>query len=173
MAKLTGFEALMQIVHGEWCLGATMDGLGEVSDVTRFIPETGIVTADQFVEWVFLASDDEARDGTPKWQRAKTAIRAAFVLHMGGETVDAAALRWAESDVPAYARMPLPDPEAFARNLTDEELEEEMNVREDWRDRLIAQRELERRGRPAAWVRWTLYAASLLVLLYWAWIWVY
>lgn len=170
MAKKTGFEALMQVVAGEWCLGQGFEPDGEHSDMTRFIPATGRVGADDFVRWAFEASDVAPDDPAPRWERARVAIRAAFVAHMGGEAVDAAALRWPESDVPPYARMPLPDPEAFARNLTDEELEEEMHVREDWRDRLIAQYELERRRRPAPWIPWACSAAVLLFLC-WAWLW--
>jgi len=104
------------------------------------------------------------------WQRAKAAIRAAFIEHMGAEVADAAALRWPESDVPPYARMPISDPEAFARNLTDEELQAEMDAREDWRDRLIAERELERRRWPQS-VRWGLLALGLLMIALAAWDW--
>jgi hypothetical protein len=171
MAATGGIEALMHVVRAQWCLGSVMHGDGEVSDVTQLIPKTGKVTADQFVDWVFLASAEEARDGTPKWQRARAAIRTAFVTHMGGEVVDAAAFRWDEVDVLGRPKLPLPDPEAFARNLTDEELEEELSACEDWRDRLIVQRELDRRWRPAAWIGWASSVAFLLalLLLYGAW----
>ncbi|HKR25314.1 MAG TPA: hypothetical protein VJS15_08655 [Allosphingosinicella sp.] len=171
MARKTGFEALMEVVAGEWCLGQGLERDGKPRDMTRFIPAAGSVGADDFVRWAFEASDVAPDDPAPRWERARIAIRAAFVAHMGADAVDAAALRWPESDAPPCARMPLPDPEAFARNLTDEELEEEMNAREDWRDRRIAQRELARRRGPAAWVRWVVGAAALLWLLlaYWAW----
>jgi hypothetical protein len=165
MARKSGIEALMHVVSAEWCLGSVMHGDGEVSSVTQLIPKTGTVTADQFVDLVFQVSSREARDPAPVWQRARAAIRAAFVQHMGGETVDAAALRWDVVDVLGRPMLPLPDPEAFARNLTDEELEEEMNAREDWRDRLIAKRELERRRRPAGWILWAAFYAAVILLL--------
>ena len=170
MAAKSGIEALMHVVCAEWCLGRVMHGDGEVADLTQLIPKTGTVTADQFVDWVFLASAEEARGPEPRWQRARAAIRAAFIRHMGGEIVDAAALRWDAVDPLGRTMLPLPDPEAFARNLTDEELEEEMSAGEDWRDRLIARRELDRRRLPAAWVGWALSATFLLaLLLYWRW----
>lgn len=171
MARQGGIEALMEVVSAEWCLGGVIHDDGEMSAVTQLIPKTGTVTADQFVDWVFQVSSREARDPAPVWRRARAAIRAAFVEHMGGETVDAAALRWDVVDPLGRPMLPLPDPEAFARNLTDAELEEQMNAREDWRDRLIAQRELERRRRPPAWSMWAFYVAvSLLLLLCWRWL---
>lgn len=167
MAATGGIEALMQVVAAEWCLGRVMHEDGEVSNVTQLIPRTGKVTADQFVDWVFQASNKDPRDPTPMWQRARVAIRAAFVRHMGGEIVDAEALRWDVVDVLGDPMLPLPDPAAFARNLTDEELEEELSAREDWRDRLIAQRELDRRRRFPWWLRvsaWGLWLIALALI---------
>jgi hypothetical protein len=62
--------------------------------VDLLIPPSGPVTADQFVEWVFLADDMNPNERPDKWQRHKDAIRAAFVRHMGAETVDARQLRY-------------------------------------------------------------------------------
>ncbi|MGD9714758.1 MAG: hypothetical protein AB7V46_22260, partial [Thermomicrobiales bacterium] len=118
---------------------------GEYFDMTRLIPATGMVSADEFVRWAFEASPVGFDDPAPRWQRAKLAIHAAFTEQMGAEIVDAAALRWPESGVPSDARMPITDPEAFARNLTDDELDEDLNAVEDWRDRSIIQHEIERR----------------------------
>jgi hypothetical protein len=56
------------------------------------------VTADQFVEWVFLADDMNPNSEPEKWMRHKAAIRAAFIEHMGAEVVETSRLRW--SDVP-------------------------------------------------------------------------
>lgn len=168
MTKGTGIEALMRVVCGEWCLGSRFEPDGEHIDMTRFIPATGRVSADEFVRWAFEASSVGLDDPAPRWQHARAAIRAAFIAHMGGEVVDAAALRWDDVDVLGRPRLPLPDPEAFVRKLSDEELEEEVGACEDWRDRLITQRELDRRRRPAAWIRWASYVALLLMLLlYW------
>jgi hypothetical protein len=169
MNRKSGFEALMQVVAAEWCLGQGFGPDGESIDLTRYVPESGVVSADDFVRWAFEASDVAFDDPAPRWQRAKAEIRAAFVTHMGGETVDAARLRWPESDLPDYARMPIPDPGAFARKLTVEELEGEIRTREDYRDRLIAQYELERRAHPP-WL-WLL-ALAWLVLSAWYWGWI-
>lgn len=159
----------MQVVCAQWCLGRRFEPDGEYSDMTRFFPATGSVGADQFVRWAFEASAVRPDDPAPRWRRARAAIRAAFIAHMGGEVVDAAALRWDEVDVLGRPRLPLPDPEAFARNLTDEELVEEMGAREDWRDRLIAERELDRRRRPPAWIGWAASGVFLMaLLLYWS-----
>jgi hypothetical protein len=62
--------------------------------VDMFIPESGLVSADQFVEWVFLADNQDPNRDLEKWQPHKDAIKAMFIKHMGGETVDAARLRW-------------------------------------------------------------------------------
>lgn len=145
MARKTGFEALMQVVAAEWCLGSRFEPDGEYFDMTRLIPVTGMVSADDFVRWAFEASYVGFDDPAPRWQRAKLAIRAAFIELMGREAVDASALRWPDSDAPSYARMPITDPEAFARNLTDDELEQDFNASDDWRDQPIIQHEIERR----------------------------
>jgi len=52
------------------------------------------VTADQFVEWVFLADNMNPNDGPDWYPTHKSNIRAAFVEHMGGDVVDAKLLRW-------------------------------------------------------------------------------
>lgn len=164
MARKTGFDALVHFVAARWCMG---DSLGDPAGFRRFIPGSGTVTADQFVEWVCLASAPEVRGPEPRWQRARTEIRAAFIEHMGGETVDASALVWADE------YLPLPDSEAFAQNLTEEEL---FGYREEFgegsREWIIARNELRRRGRLPRSVREFLWAAaSLLVIAYFLWRW--
>jgi hypothetical protein len=149
MARRRGFEALMQIVGESWCLGQSYSGDGKPVQVTDFIPATGTVTADQFVEWVFLASPPDAFDGSPKWERARVAIRAAFVRHMGGEAVDAGALRWTIVEGRAPPMIPLGHPGLFARNLTDAELEAYREIHgAESREWILAQRELSRRRHP-------------------------
>ena len=66
--------------------------------VDLFIPPAGPVTADQFVEWVFLADNLNPNLEPERWERQKAAIRDAFVRHMGAEVVDARLLNW--SNVP-------------------------------------------------------------------------
>ena len=62
--------------------------------VDLLIPPEGPVTADQFVEWVFLADDMNPNSEAERWQPHKAAIRTAFVECMGADTVDASRLRW-------------------------------------------------------------------------------
>jgi hypothetical protein len=89
-----GYDALMH----EVCVGLGFCGTvkrGKPLHVDLFIPPRGMVTADQFAEWLVLADNmnpSECTDLMPL-------IRAAFVRHMGGEVVDAKKLNW--SDVPA------------------------------------------------------------------------
>ena len=65
--------------------------------VDLLIPSCGPVKADQFVEWVFLADDINPNLEAEKWHRHKTAIRAAFIEHLGDEVVDASRLRWSDA----------------------------------------------------------------------------
>ncbi len=86
-----GFDALMQIACVEWGFCGCVKQ-GEHLHVTMLIPSCGPVHADQFVEWLLLA--DDVNPNAPDYARHKTALRAAFLHHMGGEVVDAALLRW-------------------------------------------------------------------------------
>ena len=125
-----------------------------------------MVTADEFVEWVFIASPPEAQGNEPRWRRARAEIRAAFVEHMGAEAVDASALVWPEQ------YLPLPDPEAFTRNLTKEELlAYETEFGASSREWILAQKEMRRRRRlsPLVHILWT--TASLLVIAWFLWRW--
>lgn len=84
----------MDFVCVEWGCCGSIHRDGTPLHVTLFIPAEGPVTADQFVDWVFLAEGLNPNSEPEKWQTHKDAIRAAFVAHMGGETADARALRW-------------------------------------------------------------------------------
>jgi len=61
--------------------------------VDDFIPPYGMVTADQFVDWVILA-DNLNPNLAPS--ENKRAIRVAFVECMGADVVDATRLTWFE-----------------------------------------------------------------------------
>lgn len=93
MTEKTGYDALMHFVCVGWGFcGCLKDG--KPLHVDDFIPETGAVSADQFVEWVFLADDIDPHADPDHWQRHKDAIRAAFIEYMGGEVVEAEKLEW-------------------------------------------------------------------------------
>lgn len=57
----------------------------------RFSP----VTADQFVEWLFMADDMDPKEDPSKWQKHEQGLREAFIRHMGHDIVDASLLKWA------------------------------------------------------------------------------
>lgn len=87
-----GYDSLMNAV----CVGLGYCGCirdGEPLHVDVFIPQDGLVTADQFVEWVILADNLD-----PKFvpNAHKRAIGSAFVQAMGGDVADAKALRWSK-----------------------------------------------------------------------------
>ena len=88
-----GFDALMHEVSVDlgWS-GGMVDG--QSSHVTDYIPESGPVTADQFVDWLFLADGMDPSENLAKWQKHKDRLRAAFVKIMGSEVVDASLLKW-------------------------------------------------------------------------------
>jgi len=106
MTDKTGFDALMDFVcvgHG-YC--GSIHRNGTPLHVTLFIPDEGPVTADQFVEWVFLADRENPNVEPERTQRAKDAIRAAFVEYMGGDVVDAERLRWSDAPPPDEWKTP-------------------------------------------------------------------
>lgn len=94
MKSKNRFDSLMHAVcagHG-YCGGMHGDKFMHVTD---FIPRSGDVTADQFVEWVFLAEyENESERMPPRWDRHRQRIRDYFVEHMGSDVVDASQLKW-------------------------------------------------------------------------------
>jgi hypothetical protein len=93
MEQKFGFDVLMNEVCVDigWC-GRTIDG--HPSHATDYIPESGPVTADQFVDWLFLADGMDPSGDLAKWQKHKDRLRDAFVRHMGSQVVDASLLKW-------------------------------------------------------------------------------
>lgn len=89
----SGYGALMDDVCVRWGFcGCIKDG--RPLHVDWFIPSDGPVSADQFVEWVFLADGQNPNSEPEKWQKYKDLMKASFIKHMGGEVVDATQLRW-------------------------------------------------------------------------------
>jgi hypothetical protein len=88
-----GFDALMEIACPGWGFCGCIK-YGNPLHVTDIIPSSGPVSADQFVEWLFLADDMNPNSDLQGWQRAKQALREAFVECMGSEVVDASRLIW-------------------------------------------------------------------------------
>jgi hypothetical protein len=94
MEKKPGYNALMdEVCIGRgWCGGIVN---GQPSHVDDFIPESGPVTADQFVDWLFMADGMDPNEDPSKWQKHKQGLPDAFIRHMGHDVVDASLLKWA------------------------------------------------------------------------------
>jgi hypothetical protein len=88
-----GFDALMHVACVDWGFCGCIKH-DRPLHVTDLIPPAGLVTADQFIDWLILA--DDANPNDPRWNRHKTALRLAFVECMGADTVNAASLRWSD-----------------------------------------------------------------------------
>src|SRR5688572_18749963 len=93
-----GYDALMHEVCVVWGFCGCIKH-GQRLHVDLLIPPEGPVSADQFVDWVFLADNLNPYSAPQRWQRQKAAMHDAFVKHLGAETVDARMLRW--SDIPS------------------------------------------------------------------------
>lgn len=97
--KQSNFEALMHEACAVWGFCGCIKN-DKPLHVTDFIPSEGPVSADQFVEWLFLADDLNPNSAPAQWQHHREALRAAFITHMGAQTVDARLLWW--GDVPQH-----------------------------------------------------------------------
>jgi hypothetical protein len=93
MSRNPRYNALMhEVCVGKgWC-GGIVDG--EPSHIDDFIPDTGSVSADQFVDWLFAADGVDPLTEPAKWKEHKDGLRDAFIRHMGADVVDASALKW-------------------------------------------------------------------------------
>jgi hypothetical protein len=94
MARL-GYDTLVDELAVRWGLGGCVKHEQTVH-VNLFVPQKGPVFADQFVEWVLLANNLNPNSTSARQRRQKQVLRAAFVKHMGAETVDASRLSWDE-----------------------------------------------------------------------------
>jgi len=75
--------------HG-YC-GSLQDG--GFLHVTNFIPKQGQVTAEQFVDWLFIAEGNNWL-GNAMAMRHRETLRQFFIVHMGSDVVDARRLQW-------------------------------------------------------------------------------
>lgn len=92
MTEKSGFDALMHQVCVDWGLcGSVIEG--KYVHVTDLIPQSGMVTASQFAEWVLMA--DGESDAPPRFKEKWLArLRDAFILHMKDDQVDVQRLKW-------------------------------------------------------------------------------
>lgn len=93
MSGNPAYNALMHdvCVGRGWCGGIVN---GEPSHVDYLIPKEGLVSAEQFVEWLFQAEGIDPSSDPAKWKKHSEGLREAFVHHMGTNVVDASALKW-------------------------------------------------------------------------------
>lgn len=92
MTAKTGFDALMHQVCVGWGHCGSLQA-GKYVHVTDFIPNSGIVTAIQFAEWV-LTAEGEADISLAYREAWFSRLSDAFIEHMGADRVDAQRLRW-------------------------------------------------------------------------------
>lgn len=97
MAKPSAFDAMMHelCVGKGWC-GSVIDGAP--SHVTDYIPDKGEVSAEQFVDWLIKADGEDPSQNSPQMRRVKTALIDVFIKYMGAQSVDAARLRFSDSE---------------------------------------------------------------------------
>lgn len=92
-----GFDALMDIACPGWGFCGCIQH-GTHLHVDLLIPSKGPVSADQFVDWLFLADDMNPNSDLEKWQPVRQALRGAFIDCMGAEVVDASRLVWSSCE---------------------------------------------------------------------------
>jgi hypothetical protein len=93
MGRPNAFDEMLRefCVRLGWC-GGVKDG--KALHVTDFIPETGPVSADEFVRWLIVADGfDPDQLSAPEVKRWIPELKAVFVKHMGADVVDASNLR--------------------------------------------------------------------------------
>ena len=89
MGHPNAFDGMMHEFCGKqgYCGG---DKDGEWLHVTHVIPETGLVSADQFARWLIEAVRFEPdRLSTSELRRIISELSTVFVKHMGADVVDA------------------------------------------------------------------------------------
>jgi hypothetical protein len=92
MTRRSDFDGLMRAVcvgYG-YCGSLQDDGFVHVTD---FIPQRGRVTAEQFLDWLFIADGDQWARG-PRAMLSRERLRSCFIFNMGSDVVDARKLRF-------------------------------------------------------------------------------
>lgn len=91
MSENKDFDALLRAIcvgYG-YCGSLQDDGWRHV---THYIPERGYVTADDFIDWVFMTDGDEGFRG-PRAMTEREGMRSCFIAYMGSSIVHARRLR--------------------------------------------------------------------------------
>jgi hypothetical protein len=92
MGRPNAFDGMLDesCVKLGWC-GCVKDG--KRLHITDFLPETGPVSADQFVRWLIMADGLDPDQPTSEIRRSIPLLKAVFVKHMAADVVDASNLR--------------------------------------------------------------------------------
>jgi hypothetical protein len=147
--RKTGLEALVELTCANWCLGSSNSADETTRTVFDMLPSTGSITAEQFALAAFEVSGVDP-DSEPMWKRAKQEIIEGFRECLGRNEVDASELLWRfENGAPR--NLPLPDPEAFRRGMTDTELQAQIAEYPNSREAVLCRRELDHRH--GIWLR--------------------
>jgi hypothetical protein len=72
-----------------FCGGTTVEG--KAAHVSDYIPDSGFVTAEQFVKWLLIA--EGAHPDYAEFSEYRPTLVRAFFDHMGGDLVDAVRLK--------------------------------------------------------------------------------
>ena len=87
----SGYDALLWTccVEMGFCGGTTVEG--KAAHVSDYIPDTGFVTAEQFVSWLLIA--EVFHPETVYFSEYRSNLVRTFVDHMGGDLVDVVRLK--------------------------------------------------------------------------------
>ena len=93
---MAGNPAYNRLMHdvcvGYGYCGGIVDGV--FSHVDDFIPESGPVSADQFVDWLFAAEGKDDLVPEPMLSKHRSDLKDYFIKHMKSNEVDASELKW-------------------------------------------------------------------------------
>ncbi|MFK8251224.1 hypothetical protein [Ancylobacter terrae] len=92
MPKRSGFDRLLLAACATYGYCGSLQDEGFVH-VTDFIPERGRVTAEQFIDWLYMADEEPCLGNTSAMMR-REGLRSCFIAYMGSEIVDAHRLRY-------------------------------------------------------------------------------
>ena len=91
MPKPTKFDGMMHDYGKKGWLGWTVDG--KRFHVTDFIPDKGLVNANQFVSWLIEAEGFESGDPRINDIKLRKTLVEVFIKHMGTNEIDASFLK--------------------------------------------------------------------------------
>lgn len=93
MTNEVGFDALMTFTCTEMGYCGCIKN-NNTLHITLLIPDSGLVTANQFADWVLLADNVNPNVENDNWLHHKDMLKAKFIEYMGADTVEASKLRY-------------------------------------------------------------------------------